>query len=129
MLKVAYQIVANADEAQEVFQETFLRFHAACVRGEIIAHPKAWLCRVATNAAFKIRRYQHRVLLCEGEDTIVEANADKDAERHLLMDRVRDLAAWTTMRRWRTNFSPSLLIRSSRFPFRRTNHIRSTMCR
>ena len=84
MLKVAYKIVANADEAQEVFQETFLRFHAACVRGEIIAHPKAWLCQVATNAAFKIRRYQHRALLYEDEDIAVEADADKDAERHLL---------------------------------------------
>ena len=92
VLKVAYKIVANDDEAQEVFQETFLRFHAAYVRGEIIAHPKAWLCRVATNAAFKIRRYQHRVLLCE-EDTTVEADADKVAEHRLLMNRVRDLAA------------------------------------
>ena len=93
VLKVAYKIVSNADEAQEVFQETFLRFHAACVRGELIAHPKAWLCRVATNAAFKIRRYQHRALLYEEENTTVEADADKDAEHRLLVDRVRDLAA------------------------------------
>ena len=93
VLKVAYKIVANADEAQEVFQETFLRFHTACVHGEIIAHPKAWLCQVATNAAFKIRRYQHRAMLCEDEDIAVEADADKDAERRLLVDRVRDLAA------------------------------------
>lgn len=92
VLKVAYKIVANADEAQEVFQETFLRFHTACVRGESIAHPKAWLCQVATNAAFKSRRRQQRELVCEGGDTAVEADADKDAERHLLMDRVRDLA-------------------------------------
>ena len=93
VLKVAYQIVANADEAQEVFQETFLRFHTACVRGEIIAHPKAWLCQVATNAAFKSRRHQHREQVYEEGDTALEADADKDAERHLLMDRVRDLAA------------------------------------
>lgn len=93
VLKVAYTIVANADEAQEVFQETFLRFHTACARGERIAHPKAWLCRVATNAAFKIRRYQQRVLLREEEASAVEADADKEAERRLLMERVRDLAA------------------------------------
>ena len=93
VLKVAYKIVANDDEAQEVFQETFLRFHAAYVRGEIIAHPKAWLCRVATNAAFKIRRYQHRVLLCEEENTALQVEADKDSEHRLLMNRVRDLAA------------------------------------
>lgn len=93
VLKVAYKIVANADEAQEVFQETFLRFHTACARGERIAHPKAWLCQVATNAACKIRRYQRRVLFCEAEDSPVEAAADKDAERRLLMEQVRDLAA------------------------------------
>ena len=63
------------------------------MRGEIIAHPKAWLCRVATNAAFKIRRHQHRELSFEEEDTALEADADKDAEHRLLMDRVRDLAA------------------------------------
>lgn len=89
VLNVAYKIVANADDAQEVFQETFLRFHTACVRGERIAHPKAWLCQVATNAAFNLRRHQQRPLPYEAENTAAEA----DADRRLLADRVRDLAA------------------------------------
>ena len=92
VLKVAYRIVPNADQAQEIFQETFLRFHAACTRGEAIAYPKAWLCRVATNVAFNARRRQRATLGLEA-DTAVDANADRDAERRLLMDRVRDLAA------------------------------------
>ena len=92
VLKVAYRIVPNADQAQEIFQETFLRFHAACTRGEVIAYPKAWLCRVATNVAFNARRRQRATLGLEA-DTVVDANADKDAERRLLLDRVRDLAA------------------------------------
>ena len=58
VLKVAYRIVPNADQAQEIFQETFLRFHAACTRGKVIAYPKAWLRRVATNVAFNARRQQ-----------------------------------------------------------------------
>ena len=91
VLKVAYRIIPNADQAQEIFQETFLRFHAACTRGEVIAYPKAWLCRVATNVAFSARRRQRAMLSIE-VDTAVDTNADKDAERHLLMDRVRDLA-------------------------------------
>ena len=93
VLKAAYRIVPDSDEAQEVFQETFLRFHAACARGETISHPKAWLCRVAANAAFKVRRHRRRALLCEGEDAVADARPDKEAERRLLMDRVRDLAA------------------------------------
>lgn len=92
VLKVAYRIVPNADQAQEIFQETFLRFHTACTRGEVIAYPKAWLCRVATNVAFNTRRRQRAMLGLEA-DTAVDANADRDAERRLLMDRVRNLAA------------------------------------
>ena len=92
VLKVAYRIVPNADQAQEIFQETFLRFHTSCTRGEVIAYPKAWLCRVATNVAFNARRQQRAVVGIE-DDTVVEANADRNAERRLLMDRVRDLVA------------------------------------
>ena len=92
VLKVAYRIVPNPDQAREIFQETFLRFHTACTRGEVIAFPKAWLCRVATNVAFNARRRQRAMLAIE-EDTAVETNAGRDVERHLLMDRVRDLAA------------------------------------
>ena len=47
---------------------------------------------MATNVAFNARRQQRPTLRIE-EDTAVEANADKDVERRLLMDRVRDLAA------------------------------------
>lgn len=58
VLKVAYRIVPDSDQAQESFQETFSRFHASCTRGELITHPKAWLCRVATNVAFNARPRQ-----------------------------------------------------------------------
>ncbi len=94
VLKVAYSYVPNPnpDQAQEILQETFLRFHTACTRGKVIAYSTAWLCRVATNVAFKARRRQRAMLAIE-EDTAVEANASRDVERHLLMDRVRDLAA------------------------------------
>ena len=88
VLKVAYRIVPNADQAQE----TFLRFQTACTRGEVIAYPKAWLCRVATNVAFNARRRQ-RVTVGIEEHSAVEANVDMHVERRLLMDRVRDLAA------------------------------------
>ena len=91
VLKVAYRIVPISDQAQESFQETFLRFHAPCTRGDVIADPKAWLCRVTTNVAFNARCRQRAMLAIE-EDPAMEANADKDVERTLLIDRVGDLA-------------------------------------
>ena len=90
LVQVAYKS-SPRDEAQEVFKRPSFASRPLC-RGRIIAHPKAWL-PVATNAACKIRRYQHRALFYEEENTAVEADADKDAEHRLLMDRVRDLAA------------------------------------
>ena len=46
---------------------------------------------MATNIAFNARRQQRAVVGIE-DDTAVEANADRSAERRLLMNRVRDLA-------------------------------------
>ena len=44
---IAYRLLGSADEAQDVVQETFLRWHAADVgRIEI---PEAWLTKVVTN--------------------------------------------------------------------------------
>ena len=65
---------------------------SASTRGEVITYSKAWLRRVATNVAFNPRRRQRAMLGIE-EGTAVEDNANKDAERRLPMDRVRDLAA------------------------------------
>ena len=61
VLKVAHSIVPNPDQAQEIF----LRFHTACTRGEVIAYPKAWLCRVATIVAFNTRCQQRAMLSIE----------------------------------------------------------------
>jgi RNA polymerase sigma-70 factor (ECF subfamily) len=44
---IAYRLLGSADEAQDVVQETFLRWHAADV--DRIEVPEAWLTRVLTN--------------------------------------------------------------------------------
>lgn len=102
VLKVAYRIVSNSDQAQEIFQETFLRFRAACTRGEVIAYPKAWLCRVATNVAFNARRRQRATLGLE-TDSAVEADAVRNVERHLFMVEMPTVRAgkWSSFKRAR----------------------------
>lgn len=44
---IAYRLLGSADEAQDVVQETFLRWHAADV--DRIEVPEAWLTKVLTN--------------------------------------------------------------------------------
>jgi RNA polymerase sigma-70 factor (ECF subfamily) len=44
---IAYRLLGSADEAQDVVQETFLRWHAADV--DLVQVPEAWLTKVLTN--------------------------------------------------------------------------------
>jgi RNA polymerase sigma factor (sigma-70 family) len=44
---IAYRLLGSADEAQDVVQETFLRWHAADV--DRVEVPEAWLTKVVTN--------------------------------------------------------------------------------
>ncbi len=44
---IAYRLLGSADEAQDLVQETFLRWHAADV--DRIEVPEAWLAKVLTN--------------------------------------------------------------------------------
>jgi RNA polymerase sigma-70 factor (ECF subfamily) len=46
----------NASQAQEGAQEAFLRLHAAMVKGDSIANPRAWVFRVAHNLAITEHR-------------------------------------------------------------------------
>jgi RNA polymerase sigma-70 factor (ECF subfamily) len=44
---IAYRLLGSAHEAQDVVQETFLRWHAADI--DRIEVPEAWLTKVLTN--------------------------------------------------------------------------------
>jgi len=44
-------LLGDAERGAELAQETFLRAYRALARGVRVEHPKAWLYRIATNAA------------------------------------------------------------------------------
>jgi RNA polymerase sigma-70 factor (ECF subfamily) len=48
---LVYARCLNSDTAQEIVQEAFLRLWREWQRGAVIAHPRAWLLRVAANLA------------------------------------------------------------------------------
>lgn len=48
---VAYARQLRAEAAQDIMQEAFLKLWQAAERGEEIQYPRAWLLRVARNAA------------------------------------------------------------------------------
>jgi len=91
ILRIAWRLLPDPEEVKDIYQETFLQFHAATRRGTVIDHPQAWLCRTAMNAAFK-RQQQKRRQADEEAATPVYAG-DKEIEQALLVQQVRELAA------------------------------------
>lgn len=91
VLSMAWRILPDPDEVQDIYQETFLQFHTSIVQGTQIEHPKAWLCRTALNAAFK-RQQQRRRQTSEGLPEQVGDGA-KEIEQAVLVQKVRDLSA------------------------------------
>ena len=51
LFSIAYRMVGEVGAAEDIVQETFLRFHRAVREGEPVESPKAWLSAVATRLA------------------------------------------------------------------------------
>jgi len=65
---VAFNVCGNRADAEDVLQETFLRYHRSDKEFEDEQHLRAWLIRVAVNAAKDVRRsfwHRNRVSLQE----------------------------------------------------------------
>lgn len=91
VLSMAWRILPDPDEVQDIYQETFLQFHTSTAQGTQIEHPKAWLCRTAMNAALKRQQQRHR----QASEEAVEQVGDgaKEVEQALLVQKVRELTA------------------------------------
>lgn len=94
VLQVIWNLVSSTDDAQDIFQETFLRHHQALARGHAIDNPRAWLCTTARHAAFRLRRRQARLGRRVTDDLLAGRPAPAhDPQQHLLLEQLRDLAA------------------------------------
>lgn len=69
--------IGNAEDAEEVFQSTFMQVHLKCELFEEGRRFRPWLYRIATNLAIDGRRrdQKHDVLKC---DTDFDGNEDGD---------------------------------------------------
>ncbi len=76
---LAWRLLGNADDAQEVVQEAFLRAYRSLGRLDVPEHFRAWLMRIVANGALNFRRGRalRRTLRLEpaGED-------DENAPQH-----------------------------------------------
>ena len=88
--RLAYRIVGNRQDAEDVVQETFLRAYRQIDRFEPRVPFGNWLNRIAANAAVDLvraRRRRHRSLVPEGSEGILLESAASD-------DPAPDRVAW-----------------------------------
>lgn len=94
VLKAIWNLVPSAEDARDLYQETFLQHHLAVAGGRRIDHPCAWLCQTARHAAFRLRRRRLRQGRQLNDDVLDNHPARSvDPDHRLLLDRIRDLAA------------------------------------
>jgi RNA polymerase sigma-70 factor (ECF subfamily) len=67
LFAAAFHICRNAADADDVVQETLLRYHKTDMEYENEEHLKAWLLRVAINQAKNVNRsfFRHRIVPLE----------------------------------------------------------------
>lgn len=77
--RLAYAMVRSRHDADDVFQEVFLRYHRAAPAFETEEHQKAWLLKVAANCAKSLRTAPWRQRTVPLEDVYAYADPEESA--------------------------------------------------
>jgi RNA polymerase sigma factor (sigma-70 family) len=94
VIRVAWHILRDREEARDIYQEAFLRLHSVWLEGQQIDNVKAWLCRTAVNAALNRRRQLIRETSLDTGGAELQESRGAGAARNeepLLLERVRQL--------------------------------------
>ncbi|MCK5128411.1 MAG: sigma-70 family RNA polymerase sigma factor [Clostridiales bacterium] len=77
---VAFKILKNPQDTEDVFQNTFIKAHFRCRKLQDHKNIKAWLCRVATNEALNklSSSWKKKVTLCTVPMEIASTQAEGD---------------------------------------------------
>lgn len=88
---IAVSHTASRNDADDVFQETFLAFHCSGKRFADNEHRKAWLIRTAVNMARRITAGKWRKAVQLDENTPAERFEFRTDEQNDIADAVRSL--------------------------------------
>ncbi len=94
VMQVIWNLVPVADDARDIFQDTFLQHYLAMRQGRSIHNPRAWLCQTARHGAFRLFRARQ-----SAPDRASSWDADQhpapatDPDHPLLLARIRTVAA------------------------------------
>lgn len=94
VMRTIWNLVSSPEDAQDLFQETFLQHHQTLARGGTILDARAWLCGTARHAAFRLLRRRKRMGPLLPQEFLAEHPAPQEhSDQGLLLERIRSLAA------------------------------------
>lgn len=111
LLRYVRRSTGSRTDAEEIVQDTFLKLHCQLTGGAELANVRAWLFRVATNAARDLERKRRIRARDDGE---VPGLKVVDFEAHLERRQLTRL----TLRRLPRRMRQVLLLWSEGFPYR-----------
>ena len=111
LLRYLRRLTGSRTDAEELVQDTFLKLHCQLSEGAALLNMRAWLFRVATNAARDLER-ERRVRARESADGTLPTLVD--FEEHLLRQQLTRRALLSLPRRMRQ----VLLLWSDGFSYR-----------
>jgi RNA polymerase sigma factor (sigma-70 family) len=96
VFRLAYLLLGEPDDAEDVAQETFIRAYAALHRFRAGSPLRPWLMRIATNIAYNWRRRAHRYRaaldrVIAGKQIGLNTHTDRTSDADLLWQSVRRL--------------------------------------
>lgn len=110
VFNVALRIVRDPAAAEDVAQTAFLRACEQIRKGAVLAQPRAWLLRVATNAALDELRRRKR-LAPAGEFPLTSAPGPAPGE--VLARREVIAAVWEALGRLKPRYRAALVLRAA----------------
>lgn len=109
-----YRLVGNLDQAEELLQVVFVNAYRALTRLAGDANHKAWLYRIATNAArdyFRRQRFRKWLPLHDEDETDIESHADS-VEQGADVDREMSIEVQEALLKLPLNYREPLLLYS-----------------
>ncbi|GAB1370242.1 sigma-70 family RNA polymerase sigma factor [Candidatus Kapaibacterium sp.] len=83
------RFIGNKEEAQDIFQETFLRFHQSASKDRVMTNVPAFLLKIARNLCVNFKKREKQAI--SFEDFMVADDASEvNSEKTELLDLIKD---------------------------------------
>jgi RNA polymerase sigma-70 factor (ECF subfamily) len=92
LFRVAFSVLRNANDAEDVVQETFLRVLKNQRKLATIENPRIWLVRIAWNLALDRKRRLRATPLFEEAEEILNNRPSQDSSAEITMDAAQGCA-------------------------------------